>query len=162
MKQQIGDTLFARALTVLARLVLRFPRPVVYLELILFVLCVYYTKTNLKFDMSRNNLVGAEKRYQQIYAASKKEFPTQEDLVVVVQSEDPERNRQFVERLGARLEAETNLFKNVFFKGDLKMLGNKALLLVPGDKLEILKERLASFTPLLEPFTRATNLNSLF
>ena len=59
------------------------------------------------------------------------EFPLQDDLVVVVESEDPEKNRQFVERLGARLEQETNLFTDVFYKGDLKMLGQKALLFVP-------------------------------
>src|SRR5262245_17105700 len=162
MKKLTGDTLFARALTAVARLVLSYPRSFLYLQLILFVVCIAYTKANLNFDMSRNNLVGADKKYHQIYSEFKKEFPTQEDLVVVVQSEDPERNRQFVERLGARLEAETNLFKNVFYKGDLKMMGNKALLFVDEGDLEILKQKLGSFRPFLEPFTRATNLNSLF
>ena len=35
-----------------------------------------------------------------------------------------------VERLAAKLEAETNLFTHVFFKGDLKVLGAKALLFI--------------------------------
>ena len=48
---------------------------------------------------------------------------------------DPEKNRQFVERLGAKLDAETNLFHDVFYKGDLKMLGSKALLFVPESDL---------------------------
>jgi len=40
----------------------------------------------------------------------------QEDLVTLIESDDLEKNRQFVERLAARLEVETNLFKNIFFK----------------------------------------------
>ena len=81
----------------------------------------------LQFDTDRDNLVGSNKRYHQNYLAFRKEFPQQDDLVVVVESENIEKNRQFVERLGARLEAETNTFKNVFYKGDLRMMGSKAL-----------------------------------
>ena len=77
-------------------------------QIVLFLACIYYTVKNLQFDTSRNNLVGANKKYHQNFLSFKKEFPTQDDLVVVVESEDPEKNRQFVERLGARLEAETN------------------------------------------------------
>ena len=69
--------------------------------------------------------MGANKTYHQNFLRFKKEFPTQDDLVVVVESENAEKNRQFVERLGAKLEAETNLFKDVFYKGDLKMLGRQ-------------------------------------
>ena len=47
-----------------------------------------------------------------------------------------EKNRQFAERIGAKLEAETNLFADVFYKGDLPMMGRKALLFVPEDDLE--------------------------
>ena len=79
--------------------------------------------------------MGSNKKYHQNYLRFKNEFPTQDDLVVVVESEDPEKNRQFVERLGAKLEAETNVFHDVFYKGDLKMLGPKALLFVTDEDL---------------------------
>lgn len=48
------------------------------------------------------------------FSQFQKEFPGQDDLVVIVESERPEKNRQFVERLGTRLEAETNLFTDIF------------------------------------------------
>jgi hopanoid biosynthesis associated RND transporter like protein HpnN len=83
-------------------------------------------------------------------------------MVVVVESENPEKNRQFVERLGAKLEADTNCFHDVFYKGDLKMLGAKALLFVKDDDLVELKQRLKDYRPFIEQFTRATNLASLF
>src|SRR5207247_2895102 len=118
-----------------------------YPQLLLFVLSVAYTVKYLQFDTSRDNLVGANKRYNQNFLKFKKEFPTQDDLVVVVESENPEKNRQFVERLGRKLEAKTNVFKDVFYKGDLKMLGTKALLFVPEDKLTELKKMLQDYQP---------------
>src|SRR6266478_3537019 len=128
MQKLSEETFFARLLVWLARKVLRYRRWFLYPQLLLFVICILYTVKHLEFDTSRSNLVGANKKYHQNFLRFKKEFPTQDDLVVVVESEDPSKNRQFVERLGARLEAETNLFHNVFYKGDLKMLGSKALL----------------------------------
>src|SRR5205823_747823 len=136
----------------------------------LFVLCVLYTIYGvpwlgikpLQFDTSRDNLVGAKKKYHQNFLSFKKEFPTQDDLVVVVESQEPEKNRQFVERLGARLEAETNLFRDVFYKGDLKMLGSKALMFVPEADLAELKTNLTDYRPFLQKFAHATNLVSLF
>ncbi|MDQ6631602.1 MAG: MMPL family transporter, partial [Verrucomicrobiota bacterium] len=80
----------------------------------------------------------------------------------VVESETSEKNRQFVERLGAKMEAETNLFSDVFYKGDLKMMGRKALLFVPEDQLKELRQTLRDYRPFINQFTLATNLHSLF
>src|SRR5437867_2752690 len=162
MKRLTADTLFARILARLADAVFRYRALFFYPQLALFVICILYTVKYLEFDTSRNNLVGANKKYHQNFLRFKKEFPTQDDLVVVVESEDAEKNRQFVERLGARLEAETNLFHDVFYKGDLKMLGSKALLFVPEADLAELKKTLQDYRPFIEQFTRATNLVSLF
>ncbi len=82
--------------------------------------------------------------------------------MVVVESENMEKNRQFVERLGHKLEAETNTFTDVFYKGDLKMMGRKALLFVPESDLKDMGKALGTFLPFVQQFTRATNLNSLF
>src|SRR5207302_7412636 len=116
----------------------------------------------IQLDTSRDNLVGSDKKYHHNFLNFKKEFPTKDGLVVVAESESPEKNRQFVERLGARLEAETNLFKDVFYKGDLKMLGSKALLFVPETNLVELKMTLQGYGPFITQFTRTTNLVSLF
>src|SRR6266404_491681 len=162
MQQLTDDTFFARVLVWLARKVLRHRRWFLYPQLLLFVICILYTVKYLEFDTSRNNLVGSNKKYHQNFLRFKKEFPTQDDLVVVVESEDPQKNRQFVERLGARLETETNLFHDVFYKGDLKMLGSKALLFVPENDLAELKKTLSDYRPFIRQFTHTTNLVSLF
>ena len=101
----------------------------------------------LQFDTDRNNLVGGNQRYHHNFLEFQKEFPQQDDLVVVVESENVEKNRQFVERLGARLEAETNLFKDVFYKGDLAMMGSKALLFVPESDLAGMRDTLKDDLP---------------
>jgi len=158
------DSLIARLLGGLARAIFRYPRLFFYPQLVLFVLCFLITAVypRIDFDISRDNLVGANKKYHQNFLRFKKEFPTQDDLVVVVESESSEKNRQFVERLGAKLEAETNLFHDVFYKGDLKMLGSKALLFVPESDLAELKKTLEGYRPFIRQFTRTTNLVSLF
>jgi hopanoid biosynthesis associated RND transporter like protein HpnN len=161
MKHLTDDNLVARVLGWLARAVFRYRVWFVYPQLVLAGFCVFYTVKNLQFDTRRDNLVGANKTYHQNFLRFKKEFPTQDDLVVVVESEDAEKSRQFVERLGAKLEAETNLFKDVFYKGDLKMLGSKALLFVPEPDLAELRRTLQDYQPFIRQFTRATNLVSL-
>ncbi len=162
MKPLSSESFMARLLGKLAWAVCHRRRWFLYPHFILFPLCVFYSVKGLNFDTSRNDLVGANKKYHQNYLSFKKDFPTQDDLVVVVESENPEKNRQFVERLGRKLEAETNVFKDVFYKGDLKMLGTKALLFVPENDLIELKKMLLDYQPFLEPFTHTTNLVSLF
>src|SRR6476646_4510765 len=128
IKRLAEDSMMAKALGALAAAVIRYRRLFLYPQLLLLILCVVYTWKFLQFDTSRDNLVGANKKYHQNFVKFKKEFPTQDDLVVVVESENPEKNRQFIERIGAKMEAEPQFFHDVFYKGDFKMLGSKALL----------------------------------
>lgn len=152
---------FVRLLEWLTEVVQRRPRWFFYGHAIAFLLCLLVTVQYLEFDPSRNSLVGAKKKYHQNFLRFKHEFPTQDDLVVVVESEDREKNRQFVERLGAKLEVETNLFTDVFYKGNLKMLGPKALLFVGEADLAELDRRLQEALPLIRPLTQTSNLVSL-
>src|SRR6516162_3290611 len=98
------DSWMAQVLGLVAAAVIRYRRLFFYPQILLFALCALYTYKYLQFDTGRGNLVGANAKYHHDFRKFKKEFPTQEDLVVVVESEDAEKNRQFVERLGAKLE----------------------------------------------------------
>ena len=115
-----------RFLQRIAHLVLHHPRWFFWPQIALAVLCVVYTVARLQFSTSRNDLVSGKLHYHHIFLEFRKEFDAQDDIVAIVESEDQEKNRQFVERLGARVAAETNLFTDVFFRGDLPMLGPKA------------------------------------
>jgi len=162
--QSPTDTLAVRLLRWLSNAVYRYPRLFFYPQLFLFIASIFITavKPQIQFDTSRDDLVGADKPYHKNYLRYKKEFLAQDELVAVVESEDMEKNRQFVERLGARLGAETNIFTDVMFNNDVTMLGNKALLFFPEKDLKELRETLRDYRPFIEQFAQATNLNSLF
>jgi hopanoid biosynthesis associated RND transporter like protein HpnN len=159
---ELRESWALRALRWLSGLVFRHPRWFFWPQIVLFVLSVAYTVTHLQFNTSRNDLVGKDKRYHQNFLRFKREFPGQDDLVAVVESENAEKNRQFVERLGARLEGETNLFQDVLYINDVKMLGRKALLFFEEQDLRDLHGALRDYRPFLRTFSSATNLNSLF
>src|SRR6185436_11288487 len=138
-------------------------------QFVLAAICVWFTIAKLEFKTDRSSLVGGEKEYHKVFLQFRKEFPVEDDIVAVVESEQMEKNRQFVERLGAKLEAakvaipvardspqtyETNLFTHVFYKGALKLMGRKALLFVPEDDLRSMTQTLRDFKPFLQQFTR--------
>ncbi len=144
------------------------PDPCRIPQLLLAALCVWYTVARLEFSVDRNDLVGSDQEYHRNFLEMKREFPSQDDLVAIVESDHPEKNRQFVERLGARLDREstqaspTNLFTDVFYKGDLPLMGRKALLFVPASDLKEMLKAIRSFRPFIEQFSKATNLTEVF
>jgi hypothetical protein len=156
------ESVFVRLLRWLAESVYRYPRLWFYPQVLLFVLCIAYTVLNLEFKTNRKDMVGEDQVYHRNYQEYKREFQAEDELVAVVEGHDLEKNRQFVERLGARLLLETNLFTDVIFNNDVKMLGNKALLFFPESNLEELRDTLGHYRPFLEQFSQATNLTSLF
>jgi hopanoid biosynthesis associated RND transporter like protein HpnN len=158
----VTDTFFARMLRALARMICLHPAWFVVPQILLFVLCVLYAAFCLKFDMSRDNLVGSDKKYHQVFMKFQKEFPGEDEFAVVVESQNMDLNRQFVERLAAKLQPETNLFTDIYYKGDMASLGQKALLFAPEADLNDMRTALQTYRPFIEQFTQATNLDSFF
>jgi hopanoid biosynthesis associated RND transporter like protein HpnN len=177
MKSLRADSFLARWLGGLAAAISRYPRWFILPQIVLFIGSIAITVAWLQFDTDRDNLVGSNKKYHQNFLQYKKDFPQQDELVVVVESESMEKNRQFVERLGARLETakimapafpgsrqmvETNLFADVFYKGDMAMMGTKALLFAPEGDLITLRDTLRADLPFIQKFCGTTNLVTFF
>ena len=162
MKALREDSMMARWLGRLAAGVCRHPHWFFWPQVALFALCVVYTCFFLKADMNRDDLVGPNQKYHQIYLNFKKEFPQPDDIAVVVESSDLENNRQFVERLAAKMQAETNLFQDIFYQQSLAMMGNKALQFADTNELVQMRDMLGTVRPFIEQFTQTTNLVSLF
>ncbi len=161
-------SLAVRTLRRLAAFVMTRPAWVVVPQAVLFAVSLWFTWTHLEFDMDRNSLVDSKLEYHRNFLALKKQFPGEDDLVAVVESEDLEKNRQFVERLAARLESNsternpTNVLTDVFYKGDLKLMGPKALLFLSETNLVELQRALTDYRPFLNQFSSASNLVTLF
>ena len=132
MKVLRPDSFLARLLGRLATAICRYPGVFFWPQVALFIGSIVVTVLYLQFDMSQDNLVSSKQKYHRNYLEYKQEFSSrdEDDLVIVTESEDPEKNRQFIERLGAKLETETNLFRDVFYRADIKVMGSKALLLL--------------------------------
>jgi hopanoid biosynthesis associated RND transporter like protein HpnN len=162
MKALSADSLLARLLSRLTTAVCHHPRWFVWPQVGLFLVCVLYTIGFLKADMDRNNLVGPNQKYHENYLRLQKEFPQQDDVVVVVESDDIEKNRQFVERIAAKMQAETNLFRDVFFAQNPMIMGSKGLLYASETNLVEMKTMLQAARPFIHQFTQTTNLVSFF
>lgn len=156
------ESLSTRLLRRLAGAICHYPKAFLYPQVILSVLCVWYTVARLEFTTNRSDLVGADKKYHRDFQNFQKEFHASEEMVAVVESGDFSKNRRFVERLGARMAAETNLFVDVIYNNDVKMLGNKALLFFPEEDLKALYQTLRDYAPFIRSFAKATNINELF
>jgi uncharacterized protein len=163
MKALSADSLLARLLGKLAAAVCRHPRWFVYPQLALVLVSVAVTVAFLQFDMNQDDLVGPNLRYHRNFLALQKEFPQQgNDLVVVVESGDLEKNRQFIERLAMKMDAHTNLFQDIFYQQNLAVLGTKALFYVPTNDLAAIQSILHDDLPFIKQFTQTTNLVSFF
>jgi len=156
------ETLFTRLLRLLAAAICQRPRLFFYPQIVLGALSIWYTVAHLQFLTNRSDLVGADKKYHRDFMNYQKEFLAQDEMVAVVESGDFSKNRLFVERLGGRLAAETNLFVDVIYNNDVKMLGNKALLFFPEEDLGALRRTLQDYAPFIRSFALATNINQLF
>jgi uncharacterized protein len=163
MKPLSSDSLLGRLLAKLAAAVFRYPRWFVYPQAALFLASVFYTVGHLQMDMSRDHLVGPDQKYHQNFLRLQQEFPQQgNDLVLVVESDNTEKNRQFIERIAVKMEGETNLFCDVFYQHDLAMMGTKALFFVPEADLATIQTTLHDDLPFIRQFTQTTNLISFF
>ncbi|HEX5400440.1 MAG TPA: MMPL family transporter [Verrucomicrobiae bacterium] len=163
MKPLSADTLLARTLARLATIVIRHPRWFVYSQVALFLASIAVTVAFLKFDMNQDDLVGPNLKYHRNFLALQKDFPNQgNDLVVVAESADVEKNRQFIERLAMKMAPDTNLFQDIFYQQSLAMLGTKALFYVPTNDLASIRTMLHDNLPFIRQFTQTTNLVSFF
>lgn len=136
------------------------PRQIVLLHGVLAVVCAVLA-TRLEVRSELTDLVGEDLEYYRLHLAFLQEFPGQDELLAVVESSDPQRNRQFVERLAAKLRAEPDWFTNTYYKADLDTLGPKGLLFLPQTNLVSIREQLRNYLPLIQSATTATNLESL-
>jgi hopanoid biosynthesis associated RND transporter like protein HpnN len=157
----LHEHLAGRLLNKLAVALEEYPRWFALSQVLLLLGAVAYTATYLRFSTNRNDLVSAHEEYQRTFLKLKDEFKFQDSLVAIVESEGQQKNRQFVERLALKLQRQPELFVDVYFKGDLKQMGPKALFFLPEETLEDLRLALIQYAPLIATFSQVNSLNSL-
>jgi len=92
----------------LAQGICRWPWAFVAAGLLLATLAGFYAVNRLQFKTSRNDLIGRDSEYWRLYSRYAEEFRAEEDYLVVVESDQPDRNRAAVDALADALVDATN------------------------------------------------------
>jgi uncharacterized protein len=150
-----------RLLHSLVQAVFNHPRWFYYTQLLLFLVCLGYTATTLQFSTDKHDLISAQESYWRQFLEFKMDFKVHENLFVLVESESREKNREFVERLAARLRLDAE-FADVYYRAGLKLMGPKALLFLPEETLAEVRQSIRTNRSLFHTHSQATNLNTLF
>ena len=88
-----------RFLNALANVVCGRPGLLIFLGVVLAIVSGLYTFHSLEFKTSRNDLIGRDSDYWRLYSAYAKEFHSEEDYVILVEGDHPDRNKAAIDEL---------------------------------------------------------------
>ena len=111
--------------------------------------CVFYTAQNLRFKTDRSDLIDPRSKFYQRWLRYTKSFGESDDIVIVVEGQQPEVIKQALDEIGSRLKEHPNLFKSVLYKIEAGALREKGLQYLPPELLTSGLERLDEFRPIL-------------
>ncbi|NVN90217.1 MAG: MMPL family transporter [Desulfuromonadales bacterium] len=140
----------------------RRPRLILGLALLLSVLSVIYTKQNMEFLTGRDDLMPRNAPFQVDYRAYRQEFGDQEEVVIVIESDDAEKATRCGDVLFERLNREKNIFREVFYPGGLPYFRKNGLLFMPLEDIKKLRSTLTMAAPVLKDLAAAPSVQTLF
>jgi hopanoid biosynthesis associated RND transporter like protein HpnN len=140
----------------------RNPRLTLGLALLLAVISVFYTIKNMEFLTGRDDLMPKNAPFQVDYRAYRAEFGDQEEIVVVIESDDAERSTRAADALYARLNMEKGAYREVFYPGGLPYFRKNGLLFMPLDDIKNLRNTLTMAAPVLKDLAAAPSVQTLF
>jgi hopanoid biosynthesis associated RND transporter like protein HpnN len=143
------DGMLARALARTADAAGRWPALVLTVGGLFAVVSVLLFCTRNEYHTRRSDLASPDKDYQKRWQRYLDEFGDEDDMVVVVRGGDPARLRAAVEDVARQVAGRPDLFDRLFYKVDLTALQDRALLYLPADQLQAVRENLDRMGPLL-------------
>jgi hypothetical protein len=130
--------------------VLRFPKTVVALGLIVAGLSLQYAAGTLGINTDTANMISAELPWRQDFIHYRDSFPIRDrNLVVLIDAPTARRADAFASALAERLRARPERYKAVFLAGDGEFFERNGLLYLSVPELEALGDRLTAAQPLL-------------
>jgi len=151
-----------RCLAVVSRLLAKRPLIAIFAVTILCAASGTFSALNLKIKTDRADLIDPNTDYQRRWLNYTKNFGDVEDLVVVIESKDPDRVRESMEDLAGKMSQETRYFRNVLFRVDPGNLASKGLQYLEPAQLEEILRRLGEFGPVLKGQWEALSLRGLY
>jgi hopanoid biosynthesis associated RND transporter like protein HpnN len=128
----------------------RFPRTCLTFTVLLCAISAYGFCTRLTYETRREDLISPTKENQHRWRQFLAEFGNDDDVVVVVKGADPKRMEQALEAVADEVRGQPQLFDRLFYKVDLRLLRDRALLFLRPDQIGAIQENLQSMKLLLE------------
>jgi hopanoid biosynthesis associated RND transporter like protein HpnN len=144
------------------RFMLRYPVAVVLTAVLGAVVALCYTATHLAFDSNRLDLISAGEHYTHLDAAFSRELADLPgSMVVVMQSQQPERAKAFATALAQRWETDAHIAQ-VLYHINVDTLKRKGLLYLSPDQLTELRQQLQAHHAFLHALAASPTLHTLF
>jgi len=134
---------------------------VIVVCLIVAVLSIWVTAEKLTFKTGRGDLVAKDLPYVKRHEMFRNEFEDFDGMIVVVEGEDPEQKKNFVEALADKFKSHPAVFSDVFYKVDTTYFKDKALLFLDQKDLVDLVRKIREHQQFLDNVNSSPGLNQL-
>jgi len=164
-----------RLLAALADLVIRRPWVFIITGVVLAVVATVFAVRKLEFKTSRDDLIGRDSAYWRLYSQYAQEFHAEEDYLIVVEGDRPERNRAAVDALARQFLAAGNnpapaddpvaqqfLPEDVFYRVDFEPMEKWFLYYLSQEELAQIGDSLKDFNQLVNLLQANPRLATFF
>ena len=151
-----------RLLLYVARIVEKYPSRVIAYGALSALLCAVYSYQNLTFHTGRNDLVSKGLIYKQNFDNYREEFGNYDGLIVVAKGEKPDRLKEYMEILGARINKDPAHFKDVFYKIDTDYFKDKLFLFLKEKEIKDVFKKLKENEEMVARLNEEPGLVNLF
>ncbi|QDU94247.1 MMPL family transporter [Lignipirellula cremea] len=161
-KPHDDDSLLALPLRWATTWVLRYPKAVVGMALLLAAAAICLSVCQMQFHTSRLDLLNPNSGYNQRWLAYLKEFGSDDDAVVVVQTDDPAVLEGAIDEAASEILRREDLFHSLFYKNDVGKIRGKALHFLSLEDLEKLDRYTAQGEPIVQGDWNQLQLQRMF
>jgi uncharacterized protein len=161
MSDSNKHTLLNKLFRFIERIAFKHSLIVVALSIILAGLSIWVTGEKLTFKTGRGDLVAKGLPYVKLYEEYREQFEDLEGMVIVAESESPEKMAGFAETLAAKLKVRPDLFSQVIYKFDTSYFRSRFLLYFDLPDLESLQTKLEEHQEFIESVNASPGLNPL-
>jgi hypothetical protein len=142
----------ARLCTAVAACATRHPRAVLVACLLTAVASAGVAAWKLEYHTQRNDLLSADKACQKRWQKYLDAFGDDDDMVVVAEGSERAQMQAALDDVAAAVKNRPDLFDRVFHRADLRPLSDRALLYLPPEQIEAIRDRVSRMDPLLGDF----------
>ncbi|SDU17201.1 hypothetical protein SAMN05444156_2396 [Verrucomicrobium sp. GAS474] len=144
-----------------AGIVFRRAGTIVLLSLIVTAVAAWLTATKLRVINDTSNLIRADSDANKDYLAYAKEFDADDEYVVIIRSDDVEKNREAIRWIGPRMEAMQPGIRRVMYHFDFSHISEHFLLFLNPDELKKVEEEVGGYATQMRQANVRLDLNSM-